>query len=263
MRIAFFEHRAKDIMERRLLEGGAEILAVPLLFEKPIIEKKELLNYLKYWNYNKPDYFIFLNGSGIQYILDALESQIYKDEFFANIKKAKVIVRGPKPAGILERNGITHYYMIPEPYISKQILDFFSEIDLKEKKIVIQHYGRKNQFLSHSLQTCGAEIIDIIPYKWELPENHDEVNLFFDKLINQQIDIVVFTNSIQVEHLFELAKLYKTYDSVINSFNKIPTISIGPLCTQALKDAGIPVKYEVRPSKLYALIDFLLNQLSN
>jgi uroporphyrinogen-III synthase len=147
--------------------------------------------------------------------------------------------------------------MVPSPHTSDLIVEYLLAKGIKEKVIVIQHYGQKNIFLSESLALAGARLYDISSYRWELPANMHRVRIFLDRLLNHSLDMVIFTSSVQVQHLLAIAEYSNSYQSVLDALNQLQVVSIGPICSQTLNEEGIRVTHEVKPPKLFALIEYV------
>ncbi|MGC8823405.1 MAG: uroporphyrinogen-III synthase [Bacteroidales bacterium] len=128
---------------------------------------------------------------------------------------------------------------------------------------MIQHYGHKNMFLSQSLILSGARVYDISSYRWELPADIHRVQIFIDRLLDGALDMVIFTSSVQVQHLLDIAEYNHDSHSVLAALNQLQVVSIGPVCSQMLNEAGIKIAHEESPPKLHALIAYVKEYISN
>jgi uroporphyrinogen-III synthase len=263
MLIGILESRAKEVLKKSIEAFGAEVIVSPVVMEIPQDIKNDLHIMLNDWNQTPPDYFIFLNGSGVQYLFNELENMSKLKDFMSFMKIATVIVRGPKPAGVLQKYGIKNYHMIPSPYTSDLILEQLQKDEIFNRIVVIQHYGQKNIFLSDSLTSCGAKVYDICSYQWAIPYESNAFEQFIYKLTSRNMHMVIFTSSIQLLHLLTIAENIHQYEAVVSALNATHVLSIGPICSKTLRDHGIKVSFEVNPPKLYTLIDYVKNYIQS
>jgi uroporphyrinogen-III synthase len=64
--------------------------------------------------------------------------------------------------------------------------------------------------------------------------------------------VALFTSGAQVEHLFEVAE--KAAESLLLAFKHVVVASVGPVCTQVLKQFGITPDIEPAHPKMGSLI---------
>jgi uroporphyrinogen-III synthase len=73
-------------------------------------------------------------------------------------------------------------------------------------------------------------------------------------ILRGDVDVALFTNGAQVEHLFEVAAYDKAAESLRLSFKRVVVASVGPVCTQVLKQFGISPDIEPAHPKMGSLI---------
>jgi uroporphyrinogen-III synthase len=74
------------------------------------------------------------------------------------------------------------------------------------KRIVVQRYGETNRELQAELENEGAEAIEIVTYRWGLPEDTTPLLRLIDALGRDEIDLVAFTSASQASNLFTVAQ---------------------------------------------------------
>ena len=79
-------------------------------------------------------------------------------------------------------------------------------------------------------------------------------------ILNGKLDVAIFTNATQVEHLFALARSDKSEERLRQSFSRVLIASVGPICTEALQQFGLQVDIEPDHSKMGHLISALAQQ---
>jgi hypothetical protein len=73
---------------------------------------------------------------------------------------------------------------------------------LRGKRGVVQRYGETNRDLQATLESEGAEVIEIVTYRWGLPEDTTPLLRLIDALGRDEIDLVAFTTASQASKLF-------------------------------------------------------------
>jgi uroporphyrinogen-III synthase len=73
------------------------------------------------------------------------------------------------------------------------------------------------------------------------------------------VDAVVFTSAVQAHHLLAVAREAGCADGLVEALNSTRVVSIGPVCSAALRELGISVTAEARPPKLGPLVDALMS----
>jgi uroporphyrinogen-III synthase len=56
------------------------------------------------------------------------------------------------------------------------------------KRVVVQRYGETNRDLQATLESEGAEVIEIVTYRWGLPEDTTPLLRLIDALGRDEID---------------------------------------------------------------------------
>ena len=69
-------------------------------------------------------------------------------------------------------------------------------------------------------------------------------------LARGEVDIALFTNSAQVEHLFRAGDP----ESLRRGFARVVVASVGPVCTETLEAYGVPPDLEASPPKMGPLV---------
>ena len=77
---------------------------------------------------------------------------------------------------------------------------------LRGKRVVVQRYGKTNRELQAALERAGAEVIEIVTYRWALPEDTAPLLRLIDALGRDEIDLVAFTSASQATNLFAVAR---------------------------------------------------------
>ena len=161
--------------------------------------------------------------------------------------------RGPKPLPVLRELGARAQIVVPEPNTWKEIVEAVAA--RPERRIAVQEYGRPNLEMNAALQQLGATVTPIVLYRWELPADVEPLQTAARGLAERQFDAVLFTSSIQLDHLMMIANGLGLEPQVYSAFREYTAIaSVGPVMTACLQAAGIPVEIVPIHPKMGALV---------
>jgi len=244
--VSFESRRAKEMAELIRRYGGEPIVA-PSMREVPLSENRAALELLPQLEAGKFDLLILMTGVGTRTLNEALLTKYSQERIKAAFQKARLIARGPKPIAVLKELGLQPAVTIPEPNTWREILTTLdSAMDVRGKRIAIQEYGIPNKELIAALQARNATVVPIPIYRWALPEDLEPLRQAIEKLSRDEVDIALFTNATQVEHLFKVAAYDKADNSLRDAFKRVVIGSVGPVCTQVLEQFGL--KPDIEPS---------------
>ena len=126
--------------------------------------------------------------------------------------------------------------------------------EIRGKRIAIQEYGIPNRELVSELEARGAAVVTIPIYRWALPEDLTPLREAIRKILQSRVDVALFTNATQVEHLFRVASYDKADDSLRLAFKNVVIGSVGPVCTQVLEQFGLKPDLEPTHPKMGSLL---------
>jgi uroporphyrinogen-III synthase len=234
--------------------GGAPILA-PSMREVPLSENRAALELLPQLEAGKLDLLILMTGVGTRTLNDLLLKQYPQERIVAGLLKTQLVARGPKPIAALKVLGLTPSITVPEPNTWREVLATLgAAIDLRGKRIAVQEYGIPNPELIAGLKQRGVIVTTIPIYRWALPEDIEPLRQGIQKILRAEVDVALFTNGAQVDHLFEIASRDTAGDSLRHAFTNIVVGSVGPVCTQVLEQFGVKPDIEPVHPKMGSLI---------
>ena len=134
---------------------------------------------------------------------------------------------------------------------------------LRGKRVVVQRYGETNRELQAALESEGADVTEIVTYRWGLPEDTAPLLQLIDALGRDEIDLVAFTSASQASNLFTVAQYDGKEASLKQSLGRTLVASIGPVCSVALRKFAVRVDIEAQPPKLGPLIEAINAALSD
>jgi uroporphyrinogen-III synthase len=215
------------------------------------------------WDSAPPDIFIFQTGVGTRALFAATESLGLTDVLLQLLDSAQVVVRGPKPATVLHSRSVRIDRAASDPFTTHEALAEMHGTPLRGKRVVVQRYGKTNRELQAALESSGAEVIEIVTYRWGLPEDTAPLLRLIDALGRDEIDLVAFTSASQASNLFTVAQCDDKEASLKQSLGRMLVASIGPVCSVALRKLAVRVDIEAQPPKLAPFIEAINAALSD
>jgi uroporphyrinogen-III synthase len=255
LRVVCFESRRAKEMAELVRRYDGEPTVAPSMREMPLSENRAALDFLAQVEAGRFDLLILMTGVGTKALNEILLTQFTQERILAALKRLHLVARGPKPVGALKELGLQTALTAPEPNTWREILSTLNDaVELRGKRIAIQEYGIANPELSAVLEQRGALVTSIPIYRWALPEDLAPLRGAIEKIVGGGADVALFTNGAQVDHLMQIAELDNKVDPLRQGMKKILIGSVGPVCTQVLRQFGIEPDIEPVHPKMGALI---------
>ena len=251
--LSFESRRAKEIAALIANNGGQPVVA-PSTREvsAPNEDEQKLIRGILQGRF---DAIIFMTGVGARALIQAAVS---RDEFLSALRKTRVIVRGPKPAAAMREFDVPITLTVPEPNTWREIVKALDEdsgkLSFPGLRIAIQEHGEPSPQLCAALRERGAEVFPARVYRWELPEDTAPLRNAIRSLINNEIDVVMFTSSVQFVHAAKVAAEMGLEKQFKNALNRVLVASIGPIASETLRESGVHVDLEPSHPKMGFLV---------
>jgi uroporphyrinogen-III synthase len=91
-------------------------------------------------------------------------------------------------------------------------------------------------------------------YRWELPEDVAPLQQAIEKLLHGEVEVALFTNGAQVDHLFKVAGGAQAQESLRMALRRAVVGSVGPVCSEVLEQFAITPDVEPAHPKMGSLI---------
>jgi uroporphyrinogen-III synthase len=155
--------------------------------------------------------------------------------------------------------GLVPALAVPEPNTWRDLLkaldDKSESLPLKGKRLAVQEYGASNAELLRGLEERGARVTRVPVYQWALPEDVGPLRGAAEKIARGEIDVALFTTSIQVTHLLKIAAEMNIEDAARRAFSSIFIASIGPITSEELREQGLDADFEPSHPKMGFLVN--------
>ncbi|MGB4781984.1 uroporphyrinogen decarboxylase [Candidatus Methylomirabilis sp.] len=256
LKVVSFESRLATAIADLISRQGGTPISAPAVREVPLAENPEALKFARELLAGRIDMIVLLTGVGIRALLAAIEGTYPRAEILAALSRIPTIVRGSKSQTVLRELGVPITLAVPEPNTWREILIAIDDaaIPLQGRRVAVQEYGRSNPELVTGLAARGASVMRVSVYRWALPEDCGPLRRAIKAITLREVDLVLFTTAVQVDHLLQVASEEGLEESLRAGLRDAIVASIGPTCSRALREHGLVVDLEPEYPKMGPLI---------
>jgi uroporphyrinogen-III synthase len=262
LRVLSLESRRAAEMAKLIAHYGGNAMVAPSMRETPLESNKEAQAFTRELLAGGFDMVILLTGVGTRALARVAETVCSRDEFVAALQRVSIVARGPKPVAALKELGVPVTLAVPEPNTWRELLAALDAnrgtLPMGSKRVAVQEYGATNAELLAGLTERGARVTPVPVYEWALPEDTAPLRQAAAALATGEVDVVLFTTSVQVVHLLKIAEEMELREAVAQAFTRIVVGSIGPVTSEELRAHGITADFEPSHPKM----GFLVNEVA-
>ena len=259
LRVLSLESRRGPEMAKLIANYGGLPIVAPSMREVPLESNTEALAFGHSLAATGFDVVIFLTGVGTRALVRVVETIYPVSQFVNGLQKVATVARGPKPVAALKEMGVPVTLAVPEPNTWRDLLRVLDEnqatLPLQGRRVAVQEYGSSNAELLAGLAQRGALVTRVPVYQWALPEDTAPLRKAIEKIAHGEVDFALFTTSIQVSHLLQIASEMNLEPEVRRAFERIVVGSIGPVTSEALREHGIEPDFEPSHPKMGILVN--------
>ena len=258
MGVVSFESRMADVMAKAILSRGGVPFSAPSLQEIPLENNPEAFAFAEKLLTGKIDVMIFMTGVGARMLMDILALRYSREDVLKKLSSLVIVARGPKPVHALKELGVPVTVTVPEPNTYFEILEALDlsrkSVSLEGRTVAVQEYGIPAEDLMKGLKKRGANVIQVPVYRWALPADTQPLEEAIREIISGKIKIALFTNAMQVRHVLRVAAEKGWETDLRKAFQDVAISSVGPTCSEALRECGLTVDFEPSHSKIGHLV---------
>jgi uroporphyrinogen-III synthase len=173
----------------------------------------------------------------------------------AALAKTRTVARGPKPLAVLRELNIPAWVAAPEPNTWRELLTALDQKgSIKGLNVAVQEYGVSNPDLVNGLDKRGARVTSVPVYRWALPEDLEPLRAAVSSVARGEVDVAIFTTTMQVVHLFQVAGMMQQEDAVRAALGRMVVASIGPTTSEELRQRQLTIDLEASHPKMGFLV---------
>ncbi len=271
--------RAKELAHLIISFGGIPYIAPTITIQVQSESTKPIQRFIKLALDGKIDFLLVMTGPGTQRIFDEATSLGLHAQLVDVLNKVTIIARSAKPLRVLSENGIRKVSR-PNTETVKACFELLLNRDIVHKRVAVCWHGSNYPELTRELESSGAEIIELMTYKYSTqPDERGQgllrtlgfdyvqpdtrkVRELIEDMAESRVHAITFTSPPAVDNLFLIAQQYGIVDMLRNALNDhVVTVAIGPTTRTAIERHGVPVRvvpdtYKIGPM-LTALVTYV------
>jgi uroporphyrinogen-III synthase len=238
--IALAEGRQLEELAQMLEKEGATALRYPMINILDAPDAAPVIDWLRKLIQNQFDYVILMTGEALRRLLGFAEREGIREEVIAAIARTQTITRGPKPVRALKEIGLSPS-LIADPPTTEGVIATLKNQRLQGKRVGLTLYGEPNPTLVKFLEQSGAKAYLALSYVYAPASDADRVVELISRLAGGGIDVIIFTSSPQVEHLFQVAREKGLDKKLQNGLARAQVAAVGPVVADTLHERGVKV----------------------
>ncbi len=255
--LALESRRAREIA--KLIENCAGVpIVAPSVREVPLESNQQALDFVRNLAAGQVDVVIFTTGVGVKVLASTAEPVCSREEFSHLLNEVVIIARGPKPTAALRELGVRTSLTVPEPNTWRDLLTLLDEnknsFPIAGRRVAVQEYGVTNPELWAGLKERAAIVTPVNVYQWALPEDLCPLQKAVESIIRGDVHVLLVASSVQIRHLFEVAKGMGKAEALHEALSRVVITSIGPLTSEELRNRGLAVDIECTHPKMGFLV---------
>lgn len=224
----------QSALAARLRGLGADVVEAPTIRIRPLPPPPELAAIDDY------DLICLTSANGARLLVDGLFAHGRDARALA---RTKVAVIGPGTAAALAERGV-RADLVAERFVAEGLLETLAEFDLAGRRVLVARAAEARDELPRTLERRGASVTVVALYETTREPLADHVREDLERAT-----YLTFTAS-------------STVRSYLESGGTVPRgariVSIGPITSKTLREAGMPVNVEAQRHDIDGLVDALL-----
>jgi uroporphyrinogen III methyltransferase/synthase len=234
-------------LTERLAAAGAEVIEMPATRIEPcdLAGLRDALGDIAAF-----DWIVFTSQNAVQVAWDALRAMGLDARAFAGVKIAAV---GPMTADALLQRGLA-VDVVPERFVAEGLLDALrSREDVRGARVLYVAGEGARKTLERGLIGAGASVERVTAYR-SVVDGTDADSLK-TRLDRGDVDLATFTSASSVRAFVDLVGAERA--------RRVPAASIGPITTEAARDAGLDVAIEATTSTIDGLVESIVESFAS
>ncbi len=226
-------------LAKRLRGLGAEVVELPAIRIEPTIESDEAQRAVE--QIGEYALIVLTSPNGVRLLFEAMRATGLDTRALAGTTIAAI---GPGTSRALARCGIAAD-IVPERFVAESLVESLAEVDVAGRRVLVARAAEARDVIPEHLSDRGAEV-DVVALYETVREEPDAEAVE----AAQSADYVTFTSSSTVRNLTDA--LGERFPSTAR------IVSIGPVTSEAVANAGLEVNVEAERHDIDGLVSALL-----
>ena len=227
-------------LARRLDALGAEPIELPAIRIEPRIDSDDVRRAVE--SLHAYALVCLTSSNGVNLLFEAMAAQGRDARALAN---ASVAAIGSGTEAALASYGVIAD-IVPDRFVAEELVEALDALQLQGKPVLVARAAEGREVLPDALRRKGAEV-DVVTLYETVAEEPDP-----DALERaRDADFITFTSSSTVRNYFEAAGKNGVPDGA-------RIVSIGPVTSQTIREAGLSVDVEAQRHDIAGLVEALL-----
>jgi uroporphyrinogen III methyltransferase / synthase len=231
-------------LARRLDALGAEPIELPAIRIEPRLDSDEVRRAVE--SLHAYALVCLTSPNGVNLLFEAMAAQGRDARALAN---ASVAAIGSGTEAALAACGVLAD-IVPERFVAEDLVEALDKLHLEGKPVLIARAAEARELLPDALRKKGAQV-DVVTLYETIAEEPDPGALERAR----DADFITFTSSSTVRNFVEAA------GNVIPKGARI--VSIGPVTSEAIREAGLAVAVEAERHDIDGLVEALLQSVAD
>ena len=229
-------------LRERLEQQGAEVLLLPTIESAPPESYEPLDNALR--EAEQFAWLVVTSANTVRVIVERMAELALPVESLGHLQCAAV---GPSTAEAMRALGLA-VEIVPESYVGEALADALKD-RVRGQHVLLVRAAVARDVVPDALKAAGAVVTVVDAYRTVVPADAVErAKAVFS--VTPLPDAVVFTSGSTVMHLLDVLQ-----DAGLVFPDQVKCVSIGPVTSAALREAGLVVATEAEMASLDGLVD--------
>lgn len=231
---------------------GGTALVGPAVVEIPVGDDEALRSRTEAVVAERPAWSVHLTGVGTQRWFAQADAWSLLPDLLGTLRAAGVVARGGKTVRALAEQGLEPTFAAET---SAEIVDWLGPRVQAGDTVALQRHGEPSPTLVAALEAAGARLIEIVTYRWAIPEDRESAEYLVRALASGDVNALLITSVPQARHLFVLARTLGLGDQLRDALvSRVFVGAVGTVAAAGLRAEGVDPDLVASPARLGVLV---------
>lgn len=231
-----------DLLRRR----GADVLHGPAISLVSLADDDRLRAATERLAEQGCDVLVVTTGTGLHGWLDAAAAWGLREPVLRVLSGIGIVTRGAKARGAVRALGLVEAWSAPSESVA-EVRSHLLGTAVGGSSVVVQLHGRSQPELTVPLRDAGARVTELLPYRWESPEDLGPLDELLDAVAARRVDAMTFTSAAAVEGTLARAAARGILVEVLRALGPVTLPAcVGPATAEPLLERGVPAVWPER-----------------